>query len=369
MRDRLSPRNLTRGALCLLMVAGALVDLLTPGDQRFDLFLSAAPALAASIGSVRGTAAIGVLALLIEGGVAFTRDPALRSTSWAGMAVIAVVTVAACYTSKVRAQYEQDLSEVREVAETAQRMILRPLPSSLGAMELHLLYAAAAAQARIGGDFYEVLRAPGSVRVILGDVQGKGLPAVEVASVLLTAFRTAGNDAADLPALVDALEQGLARYSEQVPDSDAAERFATVVLVEIPDDLPVVRILNCGHPSPLLIRRGQRIRTLDPAVYGLPVNLTLLGGQEGRRVDVSPFEADDRLLLFTDGVSETRDRDGVFYPLTERLQQWTAQPCAALLERLRVDLRAFGAAPRDDDMAALIVHRRAVAAGLSPPAR
>ncbi|MHA6765272.1 PP2C family protein-serine/threonine phosphatase [Streptacidiphilus sp. PAMC 29251] len=355
---RTTQRDATRWALFALMLLAALVDLVTPGDQRFDLFLSAAPALAASIWGVLGTAGIGLLALVIEGSLAFTRAASQRSTSWSGIVAIAVVTVAACYTSRVRDRNARALTEVREVAETAQRMILRPLPPSLGGMELHLLYAAAAAQARIGGDFYEVLRTPHSLRLILGDVQGKGLPAVEVASVLLTAFRTAGAEAPDLPTLAERLEQGLTRYSEQVPDSDAAERFATVVLVEIPDDLPVVRVLNCGHPAPLLLHR-EGVRSLDPAHYALPVNLAVLGPQEQREVDVSPFGVDDRLLLFTDGVSETRDRTGAFYPLAERLRQWTGRPCAELLDLLRADLRLFGAAPRDDDMAALIVHRRA----------
>ncbi|MGW1926161.1 PP2C family protein-serine/threonine phosphatase, partial [Streptomyces massasporeus] len=88
--------------------------------------------------------------------------------------VIAGVTAAAAWVSRVRTRYEQDMRELTAVAEVVQRVVLRPLPTRLGRFDLHLLYVAAAAKARIGGDFYEAVRVPGAVRIMLGDVQGKG---------------------------------------------------------------------------------------------------------------------------------------------------------------------------------------------------
>ncbi|XIE81386.1 PP2C family protein-serine/threonine phosphatase [Streptomyces sp. SBR177] len=164
---------------------------------------------------------------------------------------------------------------------------------------------------------------------MLGDVQGKGLGAVETASVLLGAYRAAVTEAPDLAALADRLEAGLQQYGAWDPDSDAAERFATVLLLELPDHSDVVRLLSCGHPAPLLQHAGEVRPVLftDPS---LPLNLA--GLYVSRHVvEEVPFGPGDRLLLFTDGVSETRDRTGTFYPLPARLGAWAAEPADRVL--------------------------------------
>ncbi|MCF2528013.1 PP2C family protein-serine/threonine phosphatase [Yinghuangia soli] len=342
----------------LLIAAAAIADWVTPGPQRYDRLLSAAPALAAATWSVRGTVGIGLFSGLTQYVLAFDRTAdSYQAPSGTSTGVIGAVTLAAAYASLVRQRHERDLSEVRAVADTAQRMVLRPLPHRLDGVELDVLYLAAAAQARIGGDFYEALRTPYGVRAILGDVQGKGLAAVEAASVLLGAFREWAYEAPDLGVLAARLERSMTRYGDQPPASDAAERFATAVLVEIPPGQGIARLVNLGHPAPLLLAAGT-VWAVEPAVPQLPVNLSLLADDDDpAHVETIAFAPGDRLLLFTDGVSETRDAAGEFYPLADRVRQWQGEPSPALLDTLRADLRAFGASPRDDDVAALVVGR------------
>lgn len=350
--------NIGRALPVLVMVLTVLADLLTADEERYDRLLAAAPALAAVTWSVRGTAAIGLLAMVLAPLLAADRDRDLQFVPdiVATEVVLAAVTLVAVWVSRVRLRYDQDLRELTAVAEVVQRVVLRPLAPRLGDVDLHLLYVAAAAKARIGGDFYEGVRVPGAVRLMLGDVQGKGLGAVETASVLLGFFRAAVNDAPDLPALADRLEEGLERYGAWDPDSDAAERFATVVLVEIPDDGDVVRLLSCGHPAPLLQTRAG-VRPVDFGDPSLPLNLAALFDAR-HRVEEVPFGPGDRLLLFTDGVSETRDLAGTFYPLEERMSGWAAEPGERLPELLHRDLTAYGADGLDDDVAAVLVVRR-----------
>lgn len=264
--------NLGRSLPFLVLTLTFAVDLITPDPERFDRLLVAAPALAAVTWSVRGTIGIGLLAMAARLVLGLIRGEPLVPDVVANEAVIAGVTAAAAWVSRVRTRYERDLRELTAVAEVVQRVVLRPLPAHLGRFDLHLLYVAAAAKARIGGDFYEAVRVPGAVRMMLGDVQGKGLGAVETASVLLGSFRASVNDAPDLAVLADRLDEGLARYGAWDPDSDAAERFATVVLVELPDGEDVARLLSCGHPAPLLQRGAEvePVRFDDPS---LPVNL------------------------------------------------------------------------------------------------
>ncbi|MER5309262.1 PP2C family protein-serine/threonine phosphatase [Streptomyces sp. NPDC002773] len=345
--------NLGRALPFLVLALTFLADVITPDRERFDRLLVAAPALAAVTWSVRGTIGIGLLAMGARVLLSLIRGEPLAPELVASETVLAAVTAAAAWVSRVRTRYERDLRELTAVAEVVQRVVLRPLPARLGRFDLHLLYVAAAAKARIGGDFYEAVRVPGAVRIMLGDVQGKGLGAVETASVLLGSFRAAVNDAPDLAVLADRLDEGLARYGAWDPDSDAAERFATVVLVELPDDEDTARLLSCGHPAPLL-QHGADVHAVSFADPSLPVNLAGLADSR-HRIEEVPFGPGDRLLLYTDGVSETRDRTGTFYPLEPRLRRWAAEPARELPELLHKDLADYGADGLDDDVAALLV--------------
>src|SRR6202044_1900871 len=73
-------------------------------------------------------------------------------------------------------QQALQIANVASVAEAAQRAVLRPLPEQLGPLKLGVVYLAAAAEARVGGDLYEVTHTENhGIRLIIGDVRGKGL--------------------------------------------------------------------------------------------------------------------------------------------------------------------------------------------------
>ena len=103
------------------------------------------------------------------------------------------MTAAGVVAAVVRRRQEPELASVRSIAEVAQRVLLRPVPRSAGPLRVAVSYTSAVAEARIGGDLYEVVPSR-RVRVIVGDVQGKGLEAVETAAVVLGEFRAAAAD-------------------------------------------------------------------------------------------------------------------------------------------------------------------------------
>jgi serine phosphatase RsbU (regulator of sigma subunit) len=143
---------------------------------------------------------------------------------------------------------------------------------------------------------------PYGVRVIIGDVRGKGLDAVRLASIVLGSYRHVAYDRADLRAIVSDLDRAVSR-------SVGEEDFVTAVLVE--ERGGTLTVVNCGHPAPLLLRRGEVI-LLDPPAPAPP-----LGFVPSVRPRVERLEPGDRLLLFTDGLAEAR-RDGAFFPIADR---------------------------------------------------
>ncbi len=147
----------------------------------------------------------------------------------------------------------------------------------------------------------------------------------------------------------------MARYAERAPESTAADRFATVLLAEIPDDEPVVRLLSCGHPAPV-VQRGPAVRTVELSSPSVPIHLPV-PVDAPFTVDEVPFAPGDRMLMFTDGVSETRDGHGAFYPLEQRLRGWAAEPADRIPGLLKEDLARYGAHGLDDDTTAVLVVR------------
>ncbi len=141
---------------------------------------------------------------------------------------------------------------------------------------METLYLSAAAEAQIGGDLYEAVPTAHGVRLLIGDVRGKGLVAVETAAAMLGVFREAAHEEPDLACLARRMERSMSRHAQQVA-GDAAERFVTALFAEIPDDEPVVRIVNCGHPPPLLIGHGKvtELEATDPSP---PINIGGLVG-------------------------------------------------------------------------------------------
>jgi serine phosphatase RsbU (regulator of sigma subunit) len=324
----------------------------TPREVAFSRLLPAAPALAASFWPALPTALLGALCLVIMIGLSLIY--ADLGTAYTGAAIVAV-TAAAAYSSHIRIQREEALFHIRIVADTAQKVLLRPLPRSIGGFEIESLYLAAQAQARIGGDFYEAADTRYGVRLLIGDVRGKGLSAVGAASAVVNCFREAAYDEPDLRGVIHRLETSTARHSAAHPSQDLPERFATALLAEIPHGAGHVRLLNCGHPPPLLMHQGE-IRVLDPSTPSPPLNLAALLGDD-YSIETVAFAPGDQLLLYTDGVTETRDRTGEFFPLPDWMRRQGPDTPRELIDRLHGDLLRYSNGNLNDDISALAVRR------------
>ncbi|WP_327250890.1 PP2C family protein-serine/threonine phosphatase [Streptomyces sp. NBC_01244] len=317
--------------------------------MAFSRLLPAAPALAAAMWPVLPTVLLGTVCLLLMIGLSLV-FPDL-GTWWTASGIIAV-TVAAAYGSHVRLQRERTLFQVRLVADAAQQVVLSPMPRRLGNIEIESLYLAAAAEARIGGDFYEVVDTPFGIRLLIGDVRGKGLPAVGAAAAIVNAFREAAFGEAAMVDVARRLDASSTRYNSAFP-SDGAERFATALLVQIPHGGGRIDILNCGHPPPMLLNR-RRLRVLESATPSPLISLAELVGDH-YNVETYDFDPGDLLLLYTDGIAEARARDGEFFPLAAWMRRQPPTPPRELLTALHRDLLRYSRGRLDDDVAALAV--------------
>ena len=326
----------------LLLVAIAVADYNTTGEFRIVSWIVLVPGIAAALCGVWGTA---VFAMLSMGAYTLV-DNAWPHQFRAGLpdfilvALGGVLATAAC---AVRVRGERRALHMRDVTDTVRRTVLRPLPPGWGGLEHAGVYLTADAQARVGGDFYDIQPGPHGTRVFVGDVQGKGLGAVETAAVLLGTFREAGFHEEDLAVVADRLEARMVRhraYTTALGRADG-DRFATAVLLSFPaspaDGDDGVDTVVFGHEPPLAVGPSG-VRRL-PVAGGLPLGYRDLasGRLPVRRVRLG---LDETLLVVTDGVTEARDREGHFFQVAEEVRRAVAaDPRLMAPGRLVLDVR------------------------------
>lgn len=277
---------------------------------------------------------IGALTLIYaESGRRYDHDDVAFAEDVARRAALAVETAHAFREQSGR------LATVTRVAEAAQHAILATLPPRLGSVALAARYISAAAEALVGGDLYEVVERPGAVRLLVGDVRGKGLEAVRLATVVLGEFRAAAADLDDMVEVATQIDRRLRRY---LGDED----FVTAVLAELTDDGELT-LVNCGHPPALVASAGsvEEIPTLPSLPLGLGATPHAVRGR---------MQAGDRLLLYTDGIIEARDANQQFVDLRSVVGPLAGGGLDEVLDRVLVSLRRTVGAALGDDLALVV---------------
>jgi phosphoserine phosphatase RsbU/P len=327
------------GAALVLLVVIATVEIADGPHANYIGLFVAVPFLAAVFAYWQTVLVIGLLATVI-GLIFATADERADMIGMVNVVGIVLATGIAASVASVRQRQADRIAQLVRLAAVAQQAVLRPIGPQLGSLAVAARYISATAAADIGGDLYEALDTPYGVRIIIGDVRGKGLDAVRLASIVLGSYRHVAYERADLRAIVADLDRAVAR---SVGDED----FVTAALVE--ERGGTLTIVNCGHPAPLLLRRGQVI-ALEPPAPAPP-----LGFMPVARPRVERLEPGDRLLLFTDGLGEAR-RDGEFFPTTDRawrlLGHGTVGDGLASLETALTD---WVRGQLDDDIALLLL--------------
>ena len=237
------------------------------------------------------------------------------------------------------------LAAMTRVAETAQHAILAPVPGRMGPVTLAASYFSAAREALVGGDLYEVIPTHEGVRLLIGDVRGKGLDAVRLATVVLGFFRSAAVETSSLARLARRMDARLAPYLKD-------EDFVTVLLAEI-NATGDCRLVSCGHPPPLLVV-GDSLTQID-CEPSPPLGLG--AAPVASKFDLVPGQ---RMLLFTDGLMEARDVKGEFIDLFDIAEPLRRGSLGGALQRILARLRAVSGEDLNDDLALL-------AAEFSPP--
>ncbi|HYX45036.1 MAG TPA: PP2C family protein-serine/threonine phosphatase [Acidimicrobiales bacterium] len=333
----------TAVAVAAVVVVFAL-DLALAGEG-FEGTLLVGPVVASATVRPRRTAQVLSLALLsgIVAGAVHDRLTTLsQALRLAGVLVGGGFCVLAAHWRERR---EHDLQRVTRVAEVAQLAILRPIPSRVGPVAFASRYLSAAEQAFIGGDLYEVVPSANGVRVVVGDVRGKGLEAVHLAALVLGSFREAAT-------VEHALEDVAAAVDRAVSTDIALEDFVTAVFIEFRRGGEIT-VVNCGHHPPLRVS-GFGAQYLAGEQASTPLGLTPSFTVQSHRLSRG-----DRVLLYTDGLVEARSADRCFFELApDTVEILKRRSLDAALEGLVASVLRHAGGRLDDDLALLLAEVR-----------
>lgn len=249
--------------------------------------------------------------------------------------------------STLRALAERRISQARAVARVAQSALLREVPPAVTAGKLASRYVSASPEARVGGDLLEVVPGPGHPRWVIGDTRGKGLPAVRLASVAMTSFRDAcAQPGLSLPEIARVVDGSVTRAAGQ-------EDFVTAVFAEF-DPRGWLQLVVCGHPPPLRLSRDGELRPLTPGAYATP-----LGLHPDIQSSTFTVNVGDRLVFYTDGLLEARDRAGRYFRIEDCLDTLRNPDLQAAADELLGRLLSHARRKLDDDVALLLLEATA----------
>lgn len=297
-----SVQGLGAGAAILWLVVLVTADVATSGPRLvLNPLFALSPLIACAVLSARATSVFATAA----SGAAVASGWWNETWGTAQQAVrivdVVLISAAAAIIAGVRTSREQRYLRVVAIAEVAQRTILPTLPPVVEQVAVGVRYLSAAQDTVVGGDLYDCYHSPTRTRFLVGDVRGKGVGAVEQAARVIRAFRQSAATQDSLPAVAEEMNAYLMPFFDE-------EEFVTAVLVDA--EPTTLRLVSCGHPPPMLVGPGDGQGMLLEAPPGRPLGL----GDAYEPLTV-PWAGGERLLMYTDGLSEARDADGEFLPV------------------------------------------------------
>jgi phosphoserine phosphatase RsbU/P len=292
--------------------AVAVIGAMVGGWYTMTGVLGIGPLLASARCGGRATAAAGVYALALCAIVGLITGTNSETIQRERFTVVFMSSALAVIVAVIRARRENRLITI---ADKVQRAILRPLPAELGGIAFASHYQSATPGTLVGGDLYDLTMTQFGPRFIIGDVKGKGLDAVGRCADVVAAFREFAFAESDLVRLAERVD---ARLSAEM----GVEDFVTAIFAEFGSG--EVRLVNCGHHPP--VKTGASVSTGELEIVALERCALPLGLQpQPIRQDIV-LKPGDRLLFYTDGLVESRDRSGRFLELDNRFAAALAVP-------------------------------------------
>jgi phosphoserine phosphatase RsbU/P len=268
----------------------------------------------------------------------FTQEDLKLLLAVAGQAAVALENATMHATIVQRAGLERDLQLARKVQES---FLPLKMPQVAG-YEFSARYEAAQ---EVGGDYYDFVPLPnGRHGVMVGDVAGKGIPAALLMAKVSADARFCVLTESELSTMIE-------RLNEHLQEAGRLDRFVTFAAGLLDPTTHKVTFANAGHIVPIIHRKatGQFEDGMTSDQTGLPLGIVEGIPYAANTVTLAPG---DCVLLITDGITESRDKDEREFQMKGVIAAMRAGPMTpkAMVDRLldAVHKHALGRKPHDD---------------------
>jgi sigma-B regulation protein RsbU (phosphoserine phosphatase) len=258
---------------------------------------------------------------------------------------VTLLEILAREVAEGRAARRRDHKQQREAEEARliQRGLLPTATPLVGGIDLSVTWLPADG---VGGDCFDTLGFGSVLGISIADIAGKGLPAALLMSNLQAAVRAFAQEAVSPSSINNSINRLLCRNM-------ASGRFATFCYARIEPAARRVVYSNAGHNPPLLITPDGSVAKL--AEGGMVLGVFPDNQYEQAEVPLSPG---DRLLFYTDGITEARSPEGDEYG-EDRLAETALAVRTASAEKIKeavlADVNAFTNGRFEDDATLIVV--------------
>ena len=233
-----------------------------------------------------------------------------------------------------------------ETARQIQQSILPKNPPLVAGLSVATHYDS---MAEVAGDLFDFVITPsGQLGVLVADVSGHGVPAAIVASMVKIALAVQEGEISDPGLVLTRMNRALFGRFELA--------YVTAVFALIDPAEGTLTYASAGHPSPLLRRAGGALESLDER----GIVLGFLQDAAYTSAVVRDLAAGDRVVFYTDGITEAARPDGEFFgdrEFQQLLAGGSAHPAGPFMAGLVDAARRWVGMDFNDDVTVVVVDR------------
>lgn len=205
----------------------------------------------------------------------------------------------------------------------------------------------------LSGDFFDLIPlSRGRLGLVIADVADKGLGAALYMALCRTLIRTYAFEYQSRPDIV------LSEANERILQDARANLFITCFYGVLDPEENTLTYVNAGHNPPILVKTGEGGKLFALARTGMPIGIELNSDWERRTIKFSPG---DKLILYTDGVTEAQNNNGGFFDeqlLLECITENSSDTVFMLQDKILDDVKKFmDGAPQADDITLMILEK------------
>jgi phosphoserine phosphatase RsbU/P len=244
---------------------------------------------------------------------------------------------------------ERAKQRIEEELDVARRIQQSLMPQRLPETGWFVVHGSSQSSHQVGGDYFDIVAiGPDTWSLVVADVSGKGVSSALLASFLQGAFLSA-SCTTDIPEV-------LSRINIFLNDRAESGKYATMFYSKL-DSAGKLTYANAGHCAPLLVRMTGKIEKLEAT--SLPVGLV---AEASFGLDHRELGPGDRIVLYTDGVTEAQNGTGEFFGrkrLLDAVRRAGTADCPELHAAIQKEILDFTAgAEQADDLTLVVVEYR-----------